>query len=431
MTPTTEPSAAPLPSRRAEAITGAGVVVVVAALGVMAWQDQPLRTLLLLLLPACMNTLTRRWWPLLVAVVYFGVGNIELPWVMARFFPESGVSAVGFFAVAVLTGLQALPFWVYRSDVSPVQRAGRMALALALLTALPGIGWVAWRNPLLVAGQLFPATGIGGLIATVALFGLLASGLPTPPRARRAYLGASALLAGLAVVALWHDQGAAQQRAMGAPGWYAMNTQIPPEQARDPFVVRRTLPGDVIAHDAQDAMRLGADVVVFPESVLAPGTLADQVALLTTLDHAKRTGVVLLIGQTEALHPEYGAPAWRNTLRAYGAADGVVSESRLPMPVGNWKLRGGVPGRPLASDLTTLATRRGARKIAVSICFEDTVIWPHWGLLTQRPDLLVSVGNAWATRGSRGDVAQTISIRLLARLAGVPLVRATNIWERS
>jgi len=43
--------------------------------------------------------------------------------------------------------------------------------------------------------------------------------------------------------------------------------------------------------------------------------------------------------------------------------------------------------------------------------------------------VLVSAGNAWATGGTRGDRTQQVSVHLLARLAGVPLVRAQNKWD--
>lgn len=396
----------------------------VAAIGVLAWQDAPVRLLLLLLLPACMNVMPWRWWPFTVAATYFLAGNVELPAMIARFYDPAPGLAYRWGAVLLLTAIQSSPFLLYRADAATFGRAWRMALALLLLT-LPGVGFLAWRNPLFVAGLLYPAQGVAGLAATLGLFTVLASGGRT-----KGGIMVGLACAGFSAGSILHDGDGGVRRSMGYPGWYAIDTQIPPENRRDPMRVRATLPGDVIASEASAVMEIGADVVVFPESILAPATPADRMALALTEARAKRTGVVLLVGQTEPLRPVYGAPAWRNTLRAYGATTGVVSESRIPMPMGNWRLQGGVPARPFAPDVVTLRTRSGLRRAAISICYEDLLLWPHMGLLTGKADMLVSVGNTWATQHTRADTAQRISASMLSRLAGVPLVRAINTWSQ-
>ena len=395
----------------------------VAGIGVLAWQDAPGRLLLLLLLPACMNVIRWRWWPFAVAATYFLAGNVDLPAMIARFYDPAPGAAYRWGATLLLTACQSSPFLLYRADASPFGRAWRMALALLLLT-LPGIGFLAWRNPLFVAGLLYPAQGVMGLVFALGLFTVLASG----GRTKTGIMMGLACV-GLSVGSILHDGDGGARRGMGYPGWYAIDTQIPPESHRDPWRVRTTLPGDVIASESTKAMQVGADVVVFPESILAPGTLADQVVMLSAEAKARRSGVVLLVGQTEPMHPEYGAPAWRNTLRAYGAMTGIVSESRIPMPMGNWRLQGGVTAHPFAPDVIALHTRSGLRHVAISICYEDLLLWPHLGLLTGKADMLVSVGNTWATQHTRADTAQRISASMLARLAGVPLVRATNTWS--
>ena len=50
----------------------------------------------------------------------------------------------------------------------------------------------------------------------------------------------------------------------------------------------------------------------------------------------------------------------------------------------------------------------------------------YGGLLAGKADMLVSMGNTWAIRSRYVRAVQAGSATLLARLAGVPLIRAEN-----
>lgn len=414
--------------RWAVACIAAGVT---GAIALLAWQ-QPLSLLLLLLLPAIMNLLPQwRWWPFAVACIYFGAANAELPAIIAKLYdtPPGPILQVG--APLLLSILQASPFAIYRADRAPGERAARMAAALLVLT-LPGIGFIAWRNPLLIAGLIFPQTGALGLLGALGLYASMAGGGIHPPRrwhARGTAIASSAALLSvlLAVGALTRDY--LHPVPGNLAGWWGVDTFIAPQSKRDPLVITPDVPADQISALAKDGLKLGASVLVFPESVLAPLTPANQVAMLDITEQARKTGAILLVGETIQTPGDGGALAWRNTVRAFGAAHGTVDESRLPMPLGNWRLRGGVPARPFASDIVRINTRDGVVPAAFSLCYEDTILWPHRGLLTGQARVMVSMANAWATLGTRGDETQQMSARLLARLAGVPLVRARNIWR--
>lgn len=397
-----------------------GALVLGAAwlLGVNAWAG-PEAVVLLLLLPVLMNQVKHRLWPYAVALAYFGSASIELPGVIARFFPESPGALAMYGAPLLLTALQSLPFLLYRPDRAPRERAARMAVALLLLT-LPPIGWLAWMNPLLTAGILFPGIGYAGLVLALVTFAALAAG--GEAGSRKGVLLASVPLL---LVAIALNQWNRVSPPENLYQWAGFDTKIEPANQRDPFVVRDVLPGNAINELSLAMMNDSTDVIVFPESILSPLTPADQVAMSRAVAEAERRGVVILAGVVEQTGPD----TWRNTLQAFGAQTGVVDESRIPMPMGNWRLSGGVPARPFASDLTVIDTRRGPYVTAMSICYEDTLIWPHFGLLAGRADVMVSVSNSWATTHTRGRVTQEISAKLLARLAGVPLVRAENRWE--
>jgi len=400
-------------------------------ISIFAWQ-QMLFMIALLTLPAIMNWLHWRWWPFMVAYAYFFTGNVELPGMISRFFDPTP-SVVTLWGVPLLLSLiQSAPFLLYRADRPPLERALRMAGALALLT-LPGVGWVAWHNPLFVAGLLYPQLGLLGLLATVMLFAFLAAGGPklrveakSEVRQQRIITFSCLLAFGFSIWALVQDFQHPAQRAM--PGWYEVDTTfIPGHQRRlgDP------IPGEDIANMARYIMEFpGVDVIVFPESVLAPMAPVDELELMEVAEQARRQGVVLLMGETIALEPD--GSAWRNTVTAMGYEQGnrpcdredhdipcllgderignTIDESRLPMPMGGWRLSGGVPARPFASDIVALETRSGTVNMAMSICFEDLMLWPHRGLLIGQSDVLVFgrvVGSAG--RGAAGTGGQSVA----------------------
>jgi apolipoprotein N-acyltransferase len=65
-------------------------------------------------------------------------------------------------------------------------------------------------------------------------------------------------------------------------------------------------------------------------------------------------------------------------------------------------------------------------RTAVSICYEDALLWPHWRMLFDRPDVIVSVANNWFNSSLYDAQAQRQSIESVARLVGRPLLRAVN-----
>jgi apolipoprotein N-acyltransferase len=66
------------------------------------------------------------------------------------------------------------------------------------------------------------------------------------------------------------------------------------------------------------------------------------------------------------------------------------------------------------------------RRTAFSICYEDFLWWPHWRLLVDRPDVLISMSNGWFDFDLGLARIQQQSADSIARLANVPLLRAVN-----
>lgn len=370
---------------------------------------------LLFLLPLCFAWAPGRWTPALVMAAYYVSANAALPRLIRQFFegigePASAVAIYG--APLLLTVLLTLPFLLVR-DFRPWPRARQAALAFALLT-LPPIGLLGWQNPLFLAAWCFPGLGAFGLVATCALLGAVAAkpwDRATPQSLRR-------LVAVVGLIALgaltWQQRHPA---AGGLAHWIATDTYFAPlPQPAD----RR---GQQIAELANSWLAGGGvDVLILPESILPALPASDRMGLNPLDEWARRRGKTVVLGVTQR---EQGQ-AWRNTLYGLGRHGGTLQESRVAAPMGNWQLRGGVPVRPFASDLLTLSDRGGPRTVAVSLCYEDLLLWPHPGLLTHQSDALVSSNNLWMATGTSIPRVQATSGWALARMARVPRLAAVN-----
>lgn len=386
-------------------------------IGTMAWKS-PVSVCALLAIPLIMNLIGYRWWPFIVAFATAAAGNTDIPGMVGTFFDGSTILGE-VLAFVGMTLAQSLPFLIYRPDAPRMERFIRMMLALLIVT-IPPFGLVAWKNPLMAAGLFFPGLGYVGIFVMALLYSLLAAGGVSLKREHRWTLGIGLLCLAVFIA------GAIRYRDLPTlpfyEGWLSLDTQFDPVDLPGDDHIR----GEAVSQLLHYSVVEGIDVVVLPESIFSPMKPVDQVALMPMAYRAEQLGITLLIGSIE-LDPK-NPSRWRNTIQAFGATKGIVDESRSPMPIGNWRpfTGTGVSARPFGSDLIELITPRGARKAAVSICFEDTVIWPHMGLLTGQADVMVSIANVWALTGTEAEVAHDTSATLLSRLAGVPLVRAKN-----
>jgi hypothetical protein len=94
------------------------------------------------------------------------------------------------------------------------------------------------------------------------------------------------------------------------------------------------------------------------------------------------------------------------------------------MPVGSWR-----PGARVSTVLGGLGQpylEIAGRRVAFSICYEDMLLWPHWRLWVSRPDVLIGMASNWFIANRDMKHIQAQSSESVARLAGIPLIRADN-----
>lgn len=352
---------------------------------------------------------------------YYLVAARDIPVVCARFFSVHGeLGATPALAVGVAFWIAqacvlAMPWMVLKPAPASRQRGLWWRAALALLVStVPPIGIVSWVSPLHVASVLLPGAGIYSLVyAVLVLAGLACYPLWLFPVRRPAALGAALVLLVAPV---------ASSEALPRPpaGWVAVNTAMGQlDQASYAALYARSEALQLAARKAFDA---GARVVVLPEEMTGLWRDSTQFwwdSSLTQLKDSRQTlvmGVDLLVSESPRRYADSAI--------VLGAGDGRF-DSRQPVPAGLWR-----PMAPLSAvlgDLSQDFLSIDGHRAAFSICYEDFLFWPHWRLFLVRPDVLLGLANNWFDDGLAVGEIQRQSISSIARIAGVPLLRAVNV----
>lgn len=356
---------------------------------------------------------------------YYLVAARDIPVGCARFFSVHGELAA---TPALMVGVAfwiaqacvlALP-WMALKPAPAAPQPGlwwRSMLALVIST-MPPLGIIGWVSPLHIASVMFPGAGIYSLVYALLVFAVLAGyRLWLFPVRRPAAIGAAFTL----LVA----PAASSDSLMRPPtGWVAIDTAMGQlDQASYAALYART---QALQLEARKAFDTGARVVVLPEEMT--GLWRDSTQFwwdrsLTQLKDSRQTlvlGVDLLVSDSPRRYTDSAI--------VLGAGAGRF-DSRQPVPAGLWRPM--APVSAVLGDLGQDFLTIDGRRVAFSICYEDFLLWPHWRLFLVRPDVLLGLANNWFDDGLAVGQIQRQSIASIARIAGVPLLRAVNVLNSS
>lgn len=392
-----------------------------AAIALIAWFPGHL-LIALLALPAIWSLAKGRWSATAVWIGYYLTGARDIPIASERFFSGHGeLTPSSAFELGVLLWLlQAIalstPWALAKPNNCQRGCAWRAAIA-TLLTCVPPLGIIGWLSPLHVASVLFPGWRLVALLLGLSAIAIAAS----VRRNSRARLAAVSI-AGLGLVAHLSAQPHAPT------GWVAVNSTFGKlDQSNYGALFRRSQAAMLAAQAAFDK---GNQVVILPEEIVGlwrPAVRFWWRPLVTNLAGQRRT---LVLGADVSSGATGDAtPGFNNYFRytdsaiVVGATHGRFN-SRQPVPGGLWR-----PGARVSARLGRLGQRYanvGGKVVGFSICYEDYLLWPHWRLYVRRPDVLVSMASDWFAPDLALAQIQWQSIASVARLSGVPLVRAVN-----
>ncbi|MFP4893971.1 conjugal transfer protein TraB [Paraburkholderia sp. EG304] len=372
--------------------------------------------LVLLALPAAWSKSRGRLACFTLWAAYYLTGARDIPVVCERFFAGyHDLTAPVAFTLGIACWLLqalvlALPWTILKPGpaASAMNHAWRVALA-ALVVTVPPIGIIGWLSPLQVASALYPGWRLAGMV-----LGMAALGVAGLPRWTRKVWLAGALLTALSMCAHW------QWTPPDSPvRWTAVNTALGRfDQSTYPSLYARTLRLRAVVERASAG---GARVVILPEEIAGLWRPAMILWWRPDIERMRAAGQTLVIGMDIGV----STTPFRYTDSAVvtGAGRGRA-DSRQPVPVALW--RPGSRTSAARGDVGQAFLTIAGRRAAMSLCYEDLLWWPHWRTLLDRPDIVISLSNGWFDADLALPEIQQQGIASVARLAGAPLLRATN-----
>ena len=366
----------------------------------LAWSGHVALVPLSLALPLLCGVSRSRWEWMVAAASYFLVGSRGLIVGSSRFFGDGIATGLVLWLAGSLVFIFVYTMcWRER----PLHKGIGFVLATCLL-ALPPLGITGWLSPLTSAGMILPGTAMVGLLLTLGLCGLLATG-------RRALVAptiAAAVLASANMAVL-------PVQSTSPEGWVGIDTQVDFETGDNNPAAQMQL----IDLMSRAVFERDAEVLVFPESAL--GQVSDpSLALLTGAAFASNKVVIAGGGLREE-----GSRV--NAVFQLGRTSATVEpvyEQRMPVPVSMWR-----PWSDDSFDATIIGPsvqEVAGTQAAFFICYEQLLVWPYVLSHVEGADHFVGIANDWWADDTTIPDVQKASMQAWARLFGVKLTMSFN-----
>lgn len=280
----------------------------------------------------------------------------------------------------------------------------------------PPLWFVGAVSPLFPAGILFPGLGISGLLFLGIFQGTLLAFIKTRSIRHLPVFLLLVLVSGLTHVA--HEKTVPE-------GWTAIDTRGEPR----PLVLRPPWEMDVAKKALADIVS-GERVVLLPEGIASFWTKdsAGRISLpypWSVVDREARVRHATVLVGSE-IPGNSGMRIWDDDMVALGEGGIRLFSARQPIPVAGWNPFSKTHHEPAHWGKTGVVTIGGHRAL-VSLCFEDLLIGAHVeAMLFGRPEVVLSADNLWFSKGTSERGIQSVSIRSIGRLFGIPVLRAVN-----
>jgi apolipoprotein N-acyltransferase len=313
----------------------------------------------------------------------------------------------------------AAPWGFFWHAKSPARRACGAVFAL-LASIPPPLGLIGWGNPLTGAGLFFPGFGWFGLILTLDLYAEAAQSR----KLRRTFI----VVVLLAVPSLNLPAAPEKTTVDGvtvlglntsfgrmASGSGDFDTQY--ERERQVFQMIRGL--------ERSGKLNGADVVVLPETIAGRMNPTTLKRWRKFLDPLAENGTVFVVGGEI---PVGCGMKYDNVMVSFeGEGKSQAALQRFPVPFSMFQPFSdeGANARLFSSGELSIMAAQGKRW-GFLVCYEQFLTWPVLSLMTQKPDAILAPSNLWWCRNASLPGIQSASVRLWARLFGVPAVLCAN-----
>lgn len=376
--------------------------------GYLAWSG-PEWVGLTAILPALWVRAEGRMHAGVIALAYYLIGARSIPESSAIFFGPNVNYEAGL-AIWFMAGLLNAILWALAWSRNSAWQSIALRMGLVVLAiTFPPLGLVGGLNPWIGAASLFPGAGWWAVIAGAAiLIGMAIAGKTNPTIAVLASVG---LLISQITMTNITPTGT-------VPQWVAHETEwgeSPPDGTHQSFDRWAK-----IATTAENSFKEGATVVVLPEQIAGTWSDSAEIFLRNYLTNYLDSGKILVVGT--AIH-EHGISL--NAAAIMSGEDTSFYYARQTIPVSMWR-PWAVQHYP-ADWMAPATVTIDGKRVAISICYEDVLF--GIGLLSflhDKPQIILSMANAWWAEQSNQIEVQRLHINTLAKIFGVPIVRALN-----
>jgi apolipoprotein N-acyltransferase len=168
-----------------------------------------------------------------------------------------------------------------------------------------------------------------------------------------------------------------------------------------------------------------ADIVVLPETIIGRMNPGVRWRWERFFDSFAEKGIVFVAG---AEIPSAGGMKYDNTMVSFeGEGKRQVAKQRFPVLASMYRPFASTGANAYLSSLGEVSTMNvKEKKLGVLVCYEQFLTWLFLTLLSQTPDAILVSSNLWWCKDTSLPVIQRATVRLWARLFGVPIVICAN-----
>jgi apolipoprotein N-acyltransferase len=169
----------------------------------------------------------------------------------------------------------------------------------------------------------------------------------------------------------------------------------------------------------------GADIVVLPETIIGRMNPSVRRRWERFFEPFAEKDIVFAAG---AEIPTDHGRKYDNVMVSF-ERDGKhqTAKQRFPVPISMYRPFTGTGANgylPSLGGISTMILK--GKKLGFIVCHEQFLAWPFLSLLSQEPDAIVAPSNLWWCKDTSLPGIQEATVRLWARLFGVPVVTCAN-----
>jgi apolipoprotein N-acyltransferase len=296
-----------------------------------------------------------------------------------------------------------------------------LGVLFAVLASIPPpLALIGWGNPFTGAGLFFPGLRWFGLVLMLDLYAEAAQS----KKLRRAFI-----VAVLLAVPFLTLPAAPEKVTVDGVTILGLNTSFGRMASGsgdfDTQYRRERVVFQYIREMKRDGVLRGADIVVLPETIIGRGNPTTLKRWARFFEPFAERGTAFVAGGEI---PSIGGLMYDNTMISF-ESDGKyqVAKQRFPVPFSMYRPFGETGANAYLSSVGEVSIMEiQSRKLGFLVYYEQFLTWPFLSLILRKPDVIVAPSNLWWCRDTSLPGIQAATVRLWARLFGVPTVEAVN-----